>query len=179
MNQTDNDFFEAYKHLDKLCGEIFDCGNGISEYINQMENSPQGSQLVSNWDSDYKNLKHIRWVRNQIAHESARYAISSRADIEFAESFYTRIVNLDDPFARLRRIEQKRTRRSASGKEDTVYAILDSGSYVSADSKPHNFVRSDSKHPARKKRKRHPVLTALFGILLFLLLLYYFVRQHI
>ena len=37
LNQQDNDFFEAYKHLDSLCGDILHCKNGVSEYIRQME----------------------------------------------------------------------------------------------------------------------------------------------
>lgn len=162
MNQIDNDFFEAYKHLDKLCGEIFDCRNGISEYITQMESLPRGHRLVSNWDSDYKNLKHIRWVRNQIAHESSCCAISNREDIEFAELFYTRIMNQDDPFSRLRKSETERTQRNLSKNRDTI--------------SPN--VISDSKPPIREKQKNMlaVVFTYLFVIFLLMLLLYYFIR---
>ena len=42
MEQIDNKFFEEYKRLDKLCGEIFSCRNGVSEYITQMECTSQG-----------------------------------------------------------------------------------------------------------------------------------------
>lgn len=159
MNPTDNEFFEAYKHLDKLCGEIFDCRNGISEYIAQMEKSSQGYRLVSNWDSDYKNLKHIRWVRNQIAHESSYYAISDREDIEFAELFYTRIMKQDDPFSRLRKSEQERTQRSILCNGDTFCPTAN----------------SISNHPTQKKRKNKVAFLFAFvlGIILLMLLLYF------
>lgn len=37
MQPADNEFFEEYKHLDKLCGDMYSCRNGISEYIDQMD----------------------------------------------------------------------------------------------------------------------------------------------
>lgn len=65
MNQRDNTFFEAYKRLDRLCRDILNCQNGVSEYIQQMDKTPQAQYTVTNWEKDYKMLKHIRWVRNQ------------------------------------------------------------------------------------------------------------------
>lgn len=108
MNQSDNLFFEAYKHLDKLCGDIFHCNNGISAYITEMENTIQGQYKVSSWMSDYKSLKHIRWVRNQIAHDISGTSYSDEADIEFTESFYDRIMQQKDPLAQLRIVEQEK-----------------------------------------------------------------------
>lgn len=105
MNQIDNDFFEAYKHLDKLCGEIFDCNNGVNQYITQMENTPRGSRLVPMWDHFYKDLKHIRWIRNRIAHDTGDSCISSNEDLAFVNSFYSMIMNQSDPLSRLRIIE--------------------------------------------------------------------------
>ena len=58
-------FIEAYKRLEKLCGEILNDDRRISAYIDEMVNAPRGSYLVSGWDDDLKKLKHYRWVRNQ------------------------------------------------------------------------------------------------------------------
>ena len=33
MNERDNVFFEEYKHLNKLCGDMYLVQNGVSEYI--------------------------------------------------------------------------------------------------------------------------------------------------
>ena len=62
-------FIESYKHLEKLCGEVLNDDRRISAYIDEMINTPRGSYLVRGWDDDLKQLKHYRWVRNQIAHE--------------------------------------------------------------------------------------------------------------
>ena len=93
MNQRDNTFFEAYKRLDRLCRDILNCQNGVSEYIQQMDKTPQAQYTVTNWEKDYKMLKHIRWVRNQIAHDTSDAPFSTEADLEFTNAFYDRIIN--------------------------------------------------------------------------------------
>ena len=62
-------FIESYKHLDKICGEMFETQYGVSAYIEEMLNNPHGSFLVRGWENDLKQLKHYRWIRNQIVHE--------------------------------------------------------------------------------------------------------------
>lgn len=62
-------FIDSYKHLEKLCGDMFSDIHGVSTYIDEMINKHRGSYLVRGWDEDLKQLKHYRWVRNQIAHE--------------------------------------------------------------------------------------------------------------
>ena len=36
MQAIDNEFFEAYKRLDRLCSDIYGCRNGVSQYIEDM-----------------------------------------------------------------------------------------------------------------------------------------------
>lgn len=107
MNQEDIEFFEAYKHLDKLCSEIFNCQNGVSAYISEMEQLQHRQNVIATWNSDYKKLKHIRWVRNKIAHSISDNMISNEEDLLFAQSFYKRIMTQEDPCSILRKIEQK------------------------------------------------------------------------
>ena len=78
MNSQDNNFFESYKRLDRLCGDILNCKNGISEYIQQMEQTEQSGFKVANWTEDYKMLKHVRLVRNQIAHDTSNASVEHR-----------------------------------------------------------------------------------------------------
>ena len=59
---------DAYKNLEKLCGEMYGQQNGISAYIDEMTQTP-GSYYVKDWNEDLKKIKHYRWVRNQISHE--------------------------------------------------------------------------------------------------------------
>lgn len=93
-------FMRAYKHLDHLCQDMYpNARNGISGYIEDMENHPSGTYQVRGWDADYKALKHYRWVRNQIAHDE--YAdeknMCDDGDVEWLENFYQRIMNQSDP----------------------------------------------------------------------------------
>ena len=110
MHIADNDFFEAYKRLDKLCSEMYACQNGVSEYIAQMERlTYKGQYRVSSWNNDYKMLKHVRWVRNQIAHDSGTIQISEPDDLDFAQDFRSRIFSGNDPLTLLEKRSSQRT----------------------------------------------------------------------
>ena len=88
MHSLDNAFFEEYKRLNKLCSDMYSCQNGLSEYIADMEDkSRQGQFQVSSWDADYKTLKHVRWIRNQIAHDPDAYLVSTSSDLAFLQEF--------------------------------------------------------------------------------------------
>ena len=119
LHIADNDFFEAYKRLDKLCSEMYACQNGVSEYIAQMERlAYNGQYRVSSWNNDYKSLKHVRWVRNQIAHDSGAFQISEPDDLDFVQDFRSRILSGDDPLTRLRKaIESEESLRGQQKKQ--------------------------------------------------------------
>ena len=92
-------FIESYKHLEKLCGEVLNDDRRISAYIDEMISTPRGSYLVRGWDDDLKQLKHYRWVRNQIAHEPdcTEQNMCEPSDAEWLDDFYSRIMNQTDP----------------------------------------------------------------------------------
>lgn len=94
-------FIESYKHLDKICGEMFETQYGVSAYIDEMINTPRGSYLVRGWGNDLKQLKHYRWIRNQIAHEPdcTEQNMCESGDTEWLDNFYSRIMNQTDPLA--------------------------------------------------------------------------------
>ncbi|HBK02072.1 MAG TPA: hypothetical protein DDY77_03480 [Clostridiales bacterium] len=99
------EFQEAYKRLDKLCRDCFASNEGVSEYIHLMENeSLCGGRYVQFWESDYKELKHVRWVRNQLSHEvgTLQSDICTQEDLAFVVDFYQRIMSGDDPLTKLR-----------------------------------------------------------------------------
>ncbi len=51
MQAIDNEFFEAYKRLDRLCSDIYGCRNGVSQYIEDMERvSYQGRLAIPSWN---------------------------------------------------------------------------------------------------------------------------------
>lgn len=107
MRELDNEFFEEYKLLDKLCREMFGSEKGVGEYINQMELlAAQGRRNVSSWDGDYKRLKRWRWLRNQLAHSES--AICEEEDLVQLQEFYDSIFATKDPLAILRKEERRK-----------------------------------------------------------------------
>lgn len=90
-------FLNAYVALETLCNDIFSVKNGVSAYIEEIERKG----LCCRYDYDYNQLKHVRWLRNQLMHET--YAEScSHDDIEFVENFRERIIQERDPLSEQR-----------------------------------------------------------------------------
>ena len=56
------EFMNAYKHLEKLCGDLLNDERRISAYIDEMAKISDGTSKVYNWDNDLKKLKHYRWI---------------------------------------------------------------------------------------------------------------------
>ncbi len=107
-------FQEKYKRLDALCADIY-CNkyfnqSGVTAYITEMENTrPQLCSHVYNWEATYKQLKHLRWVRNQLAHEAGtfEYEMCTEADIEWLSNFHAAILQRTDPLAVIGKIERE------------------------------------------------------------------------
>ena len=111
-------FIDSYKKLEKLCNEMYCDKHGISLYIDEMINTPMGSRYVKSWNEDLKQLKHYRWVRNQIVHEPGytEANMCNRGDIQWINSFYSRIMSTSDPLALYRKaIRSNRKTHSLSG----------------------------------------------------------------
>ena len=108
-------FIEAYKRLEKLCGEALDDERCVSAYIDEMLNTSRGSYLVSGWDDDLKNLKHYRWVRNKIVHEPdcTEQNMCEFGDVKWIEGFYKRIMKQSDPLALYRKAVRKQKNTSS------------------------------------------------------------------
>lgn len=104
------DFFNSYKHLDKICGEVYNDRRGISAYIDEMSVISNGDFYVVGWEEDLKRLKHYRWVRNQIAHDTSctEENMCIPEDARWIDGFYRRIMNQTDPLALYRKATQTR-----------------------------------------------------------------------
>ena len=103
-------FLESYKRLERLCRDVMDDDRQVSAYIDEMVRLSDGSRWVSGWDRDLKQLKHYRWVRNQIVHEPdcSEETMCSPEDVRWIEDFHARIMNQTDPLAMYRRVTQGR-----------------------------------------------------------------------
>ena len=108
MRELNLEFQDQYKRLDKLCREMYSFGEGVSAYIKDMENTPYNEQnAVNNWDNIYKMLKHVRWMRNQLAHDiSIDSDFCEQSDIDWVKSFYNSILNGNDPLTRAYKMKQ-------------------------------------------------------------------------
>ena len=109
MQERDNTFFEAYKRLDRLCADMYGGQNGVSQYLEDMERQPYRDRLaVPRWEESYKTLKHLRWVRNRIAHETGTVSVCEEQDLRDVTGFYNAILAGQDPLATLYRRRQAR-----------------------------------------------------------------------
>ncbi len=109
MRDLNIDFMDLYKRADRFIKDAYSSSEGVSEYIRLMEaDFIKGSSKIQGWKRDYDNLKHIRWIRNQLAHEvSYDNEICSVNEYEWLEEFYERLLSTEDPLAALKRIEKK------------------------------------------------------------------------
>lgn len=111
MLGTEETLFDEYKRVDNICCDMFLIPSGISQYISEMERkSFYGRSMVSSWDVDYRKLKRVRWLRNQIAHELSATDCTGE-DVAWLEEFHSRLLERRDPLALL---EKKNRDRSSS-----------------------------------------------------------------
>ena len=157
-------FIEYYKHLDKICGEMFETQYGVSAYIEEMLNNPRGSFLVRGWENDLKRLKHYRWIRNQIVHEPDCYeeTMCEAGDDEWLDDFYERIINQTDPLAMYRKATRPQpVAKSAQNHE------------------PDQLQYTDSKQPNRPKHKSKKVVRWIVLLIIAVLIGLFFVLKYL
>lgn len=112
MLKLDRDLFEEFKWVDAICRDMFLSQRGVSEYIEQMERDfVYGKQRIPSWERDYRSLKRVRWLRNQIAHEMTATDCTTD-DVEYLQDFHDRLLHQKDPLAVLRRTQRETQRVS-------------------------------------------------------------------
>ena len=107
MGQINIELFEAFKSLEKICNEIYDDKNGVTKYISEMEATSQyDADRIPNWKTDLKQLKNVRHIRNNIAHDgSFSVDVCTEEDVGFIKKFYERILKTEDPLALKRKLK--------------------------------------------------------------------------
>ena len=115
MKKLESDYLDGYKELDALCARRLSHKNGVSEYLTRMEAAPARARgRVPGWEADYKLLKHLRWVRNQIAHDPGT-SPCTQEDRKSLEDFRRRMVRNRDPLSLL----QSRGKTKSAGGDRT------------------------------------------------------------
>lgn len=178
-------FFEEYKQMDRLCADMYSGQNGVSEYLTEMEDkAPVGRFYVAGWDEDYRTLKHVRWVRNKLAHESDVDGIAEESDLRFVKQFHERLIQGQDPLTALQKAiaEEEKKKRAAAKKKAAAKKTAAAGAgdrkkpagqsrgSASAQPRPRNTASAPArgrtripKEPPKRKRRLGwlPVLAAL------------------
>lgn len=100
MKRIEVQFLDTYKELDKICGSLFNVKNGVSEYIATMEKCANaGNDKIKDWQKNYKLLKHLRWIRNKIAHEEE--SPCTKEDLQDLKYFIKLVKTEKDPISLL------------------------------------------------------------------------------
>ncbi|HAY73653.1 MAG TPA: hypothetical protein DCY31_07400 [Ruminococcaceae bacterium] len=176
MTETDNRFFEKYKRLDKLCSEIYDNPKGISSYIADMEeNEYIGQKIIGSWRATYKSLKHVRRLRNRIAHDENTLDICTSDDIDFVTDFYNQIFSSIDPISQL---EKRKTSSYTSDSRNTeVFRDESPFSFDESSFKMELSENNVSASDSNKKKKN--VLSAVTLIVLIAVILFFFISKYV
>lgn len=113
MYGLEYEFLEEYKKIDSFCRDIYQDTRGVSMYLEDMERQSYYDRAnISSWDADYKMLKHLRWLRNKIAHETQYDGICAQSDIDDVIGFYNRLLSQEDPLALLRKSKEEIEQRN-------------------------------------------------------------------
>ena len=79
-------------------------GKGVTAYIEQLDETPMTVRYwITEWNDEYKQLKHVRWLRNQIAHSNGTVDCT-QSDLEWLKGFHNRLLTQQDILAKALRV---------------------------------------------------------------------------
>lgn len=119
MLSLESQYFEMYKSVDAFCKDILDDTpvydndgkevSGVSAYICSMEQTSE-LRIVNKrqWNNTYYTLKHLRWVRNRIAHDVS-FSELKQEDYDNLKMFYDSLLSQTDPLTALNHYPVKKT----------------------------------------------------------------------
>ncbi len=114
MQQLEVEYFDEYKAVDNICRDMLSADQGVSEYIRQMEDiESYACRQVKGWYEKYKMLKHLRWIRNQIAHGEQQAEITPD-DLAEIKNFHGQLLNVKDPLSIALHSQNKSLKQSSS-----------------------------------------------------------------
>ena len=111
MDAVQIELLEEYKYVDSICRDMLSAEKGVTAYIEQMEaTQPVVRYKIVCWDDDYRKLKHIRWLRNKIAHSTGNVECMP-SDVAWLKAFHNRLLTQRDPLADAYRITRETQNR--------------------------------------------------------------------
>lgn len=107
MDAIQIELLEEYKYVDAICRDMLGAEKGVTAYIEQLDETPVTVRYwITEWNDEYRQLKHIRWLRNQIAH-STGYVECTQSDLDWLKGFHHRLLTQQDLLAKARRVVQE------------------------------------------------------------------------
>ncbi len=156
-------FIDEYKRVDNFLKDQLSSDTGVSTYIEEMKKILERRYNNTSFLSDYKSLKHYRYIRNKIVHEvgCSESNMCDEEDILWVKTFYLRLMNGEDPL-------------SLHHKEKMTYK-----KNIKAVNKE-NKTKDDLRHSKesyksykKKKAKRQKILLTIFVSLIALITLFF------
>lgn len=127
MNNLNYIFFEEFKKLEKLCGEMYGSHNSVTNYIDDMKDVPYSNYRdIPNWEDDLSQLKKMRHIRNNLAHEEGAFAkkVCTKNDIRWIQTFIKRIMNQSDPLAIQNRNQKNKKKGTFLSKVGIFFVVV-------------------------------------------------------
>lgn len=107
MDAIQIELLEEYKYVDVICRDMLGAEKGVTAYIEQLDETPMTVRYwITEWNNEYRQLKHIRWLRNQIVH-STRNVECTQSDLDWLKDFHNRLLTQQDLLAKARRVIQE------------------------------------------------------------------------
>ncbi len=146
MRELNNNFLDLYKRVDRFLQDSYSTDRGVSSYIELMEeNNWKGLRSTISWENDYRMLKHIRWLRNQLAHEVELDSdLCDEKDFSWLSSFYDRLYSSNDPLSLMYQEDIKRQQREqAQDRAKRVYQRKEAVRQKSEQAKAQQSINED------------------------------------
>jgi len=122
MDAIQIELLEEYKYMDAICRDMLGVEKGVTAYIEQLDETPVTVRYwITEWNDEYRQLKHIRWLRNQIAHSTGSVECS-QADVDWLMGFHNRLLTQQDLLAKAHRVIQESQIQNQQQQAKTVLA---------------------------------------------------------
>ena len=107
MDAIQIEFLEEYKYVDAICRDMLGAEKGVTAYIEQLDETPMTVRYwITEWNDEYRQLKHIHWLRNQIVHNTGSVECN-QSDLDWLKDFHNRLLTQQDLLAKARRVVQE------------------------------------------------------------------------
>ena len=122
MDAIQIEFLEEYKYVDNICRDMLGAEKGVTAYIEQLDETPATVRYwITEWNDEYRQLKHIRWLRNQIVHNTG-YVECTQSDLDWLKGFHNRLLTQQDLLAKAHRVIKESQIQNQQQQAKTVLA---------------------------------------------------------